>query len=86
MQHNQVDGRNDFLIDGFPRNKDNLEGWNRVMGDKVNLKMVLFFDCDDQVRAWIAACLLYTNRLSVVFVDGQHEGQDQRTTCHNHIR
>ena len=49
MQKNQTQGRNDFLIDGFPRNKDNLDGWNRAMGEKVTLKMVLFFDCDDQV-------------------------------------
>ncbi|XP_022239109.1 UMP-CMP kinase-like isoform X3 [Limulus polyphemus] len=38
-----------FLIDGFPRNENNLEGWNRMMGDKVNLKFVLFFDCPEEV-------------------------------------
>jgi len=37
--------KNKFLIDGFPRNKDNLDGWEREMGDKVNLEFVLFFDC-----------------------------------------
>ncbi|XP_042209845.1 UMP-CMP kinase 1-like isoform X2 [Homarus americanus] len=37
--------KNEFLIDGFPRNQDNLEGWNKQMGDKVNLKFVLFFEC-----------------------------------------
>lgn len=26
-----------FLIDGFPRNQDNLQGWNREMGEKVSL-------------------------------------------------
>lgn len=36
-----------FLIDGFPRNEDNLTGWNAQMGDKVNLKFVLFFNCDE---------------------------------------
>jgi UMP-CMP kinase len=41
--------KNDFLIDGFPRNEDNLTGWNRVMGDKVNLKRVLFFHCSQEV-------------------------------------
>jgi len=40
--------KNDFLIDGFPRNEDNLSGWNRVMGDKVNLKKVLFFHCSQE--------------------------------------
>lgn len=24
-----------FLIDGFPRNFDNLQGWEKVMGDDV---------------------------------------------------
>ncbi|KAL0280187.1 UNVERIFIED_CONTAM: hypothetical protein PYX00_001560 [Menopon gallinae] len=38
-----------FLIDGFPRNKDNLDGWEREMRDKVNLLGVLFFDCKDDV-------------------------------------
>lgn len=43
---------NKFLIDGFPRNKDNLDGWVREMGDKVNLQFVLFFDCEDDVSMW----------------------------------
>jgi len=34
-----------FLIDGFPRSQDNLEGWEREMSDKTNLLFVLFFDC-----------------------------------------
>uniref|UniRef100_T1J1L5 UMP-CMP kinase n=1 Tax=Strigamia maritima TaxID=126957 RepID=T1J1L5_STRMM len=38
-----------FLIDGFPRNEDNLEGWIRLMSDKVNLLFVLFFDCPQEV-------------------------------------
>ena len=37
--------KNNFLIDGFPRNEDNLTGWNEVMGDNVNLKFVLNIDC-----------------------------------------
>jgi UMP-CMP kinase len=38
-----------FLIDGFPRNKDNLDGWNRQMGSKANVKGVLFFECPNEV-------------------------------------
>jgi len=38
-----------FLIDGFPRNQDNLDGWEREMADKVNLLIVLFFDCTEDV-------------------------------------
>ena len=36
-----------FLIDGFPRNRDNVSGWSEVMDDKVNLRGVLFFDCPE---------------------------------------
>lgn len=39
-----------FLIDGFPRNADNLEGWNREMDGKADVKFVLFFDCGNEVR------------------------------------
>lgn len=42
-------GKMDFLIDGFPRNQNNLEGWNKEMGEKVNLKFVLFFNCPLEV-------------------------------------
>ncbi|KAL7644558.1 UNVERIFIED_CONTAM: hypothetical protein RMT77_004095 [Armadillidium vulgare] len=38
-------GKMSFLIDGFPRNEDNLQGWNKQCGEKVNLHFVLFFDC-----------------------------------------
>lgn len=42
-------GKETFLIDGFPRNKDNLDGWNRQMGDKANVKGVLFFECSEKI-------------------------------------
>ena len=38
-----------FLIDGFPRNEDNLQGWNRVMERKVDVSCVLFFECAEDV-------------------------------------
>lgn len=40
---------NKFLIDGFPRNKDNVDGWNRRVAEKIKLLFVLFFDCSDEV-------------------------------------
>ncbi|ELU03710.1 hypothetical protein CAPTEDRAFT_18710 [Capitella teleta] len=49
MKENMKSDRYDFLIDGFPRNKDNLDGWNRQMGGKANLQFVLFFDCSEEV-------------------------------------
>lgn len=38
-----------FLIDGFPRNQNNLEGWQRQMEGKAEVKFVLFFDCPQEV-------------------------------------
>ena len=34
-----------FLVDGFPRNKESVEIWNKIMGDDAELKIVLFYDC-----------------------------------------
>jgi UMP-CMP kinase len=34
-------GATRFLIDGFPRNQDNLEGWQRVMGNEAEV-MILY--------------------------------------------
>lgn len=42
-------GRDKFLIDGFPRNKDNLDGWTREMENKVDLLFVLFLHCSEEV-------------------------------------
>lgn len=41
--------KNKFLIDGFPRNQDNLDGWNKQMSEKVDFKFVLFFNCSEEV-------------------------------------
>ena len=37
-----------YLIDGFPRSVDNLEGWDQVLGGKVNVKFTLFFECSEE--------------------------------------
>jgi len=41
--------RRHFLVDGFPRNQDNLEGWNRIVGDFADVRFCLFFSCSEQV-------------------------------------
>jgi len=46
MENSQI---KNFLIDGFPRNQDNLEGWNEAMKEVVNVQGVFFFNCPDQV-------------------------------------
>ena len=42
-------GSTNFLLDGFPRNKNNLDGWQSQMAEKVNMKTVLFFNCSEEV-------------------------------------
>lgn len=34
-----------FLIDGFPRNEDNLKGWLKELADKTELLFVLVLEC-----------------------------------------
>jgi UMP-CMP kinase len=41
-------GKQRFLIDGFPRNTNNVDGWNSVMGDSVELQFVLFLECTEE--------------------------------------
>lgn len=45
-EHNK---KGKFLIDGFPRNEDNLQGWTRQLADKVEVMFVLFLDCPHDV-------------------------------------
>lgn len=42
-------GSGKFLIDGFPRNQDNLDGWTRSMSDSVHVQFVLFLTCDEDI-------------------------------------
>ncbi|CAF1098790.1 unnamed protein product [Adineta ricciae] len=42
------ENKRNYLIDGFPRDKQNVDGWDKAMSDKVNLQCVLVFDCDEK--------------------------------------
>lgn len=43
-------GRDLFLIDGFPRNFDNLQGWKDEMPEEeFSVEGVLFYDCPESV-------------------------------------
>ena len=42
-------GRRNFLLDGFPRSLDNLEGWYKVFGRDTELPRMLFFECPYEV-------------------------------------
>ena len=41
--------KKNFLIDGFPRNKDNIDQWKKTMNNKVEIQRVIVFDCDQKV-------------------------------------
>jgi len=47
MAQQQSLGKTKFLVDGFPRNENNKQGWEQVVGDKVDLLGVLFYDTDE---------------------------------------
>jgi UMP-CMP kinase len=34
-----------ILVDGYPRNQENMDVWEKVMKDVVDVKAALFFDC-----------------------------------------
>lgn len=38
-------GRNNFLLDGFPRSLSNLEAWNEIFGTDAELPKFLYFEC-----------------------------------------
>jgi UMP-CMP kinase len=36
-----------YLIDGFPRGQENLDGWTKIFGDTVDVPFVVFFDANE---------------------------------------
>jgi len=68
-----------FLIDGFPRNQDNLDGWQREMNDKVKVNFVL--NLTAPVDVCTKRCLSRAgNRL-----DDNEESLKKRFVNHNEI-
>jgi len=45
----KASGAQRVLVDGFPRNTNNLSGWQQVVGDSLQLGGVLFYDCPEEV-------------------------------------
>ena len=69
MKAMKESGKEYFLIDGFPRNKDNLDGWSRQMGDKTNVKGVLFFECSEKVFQFcFGVYCMILNEVTLTFV------------------
>lgn len=40
---------NKILLDGFPRNKENLEEWNKQMTDICDIQAIIYFDCSKEI-------------------------------------
>ncbi|GAB5355537.1 hypothetical protein AAMO2058_000214000 [Amorphochlora amoebiformis] len=38
-----------FLVDGFPRSIDNLQAWDKIIGNTYNISSTLFFTCPEDV-------------------------------------
>ncbi|MCH1502180.1 MAG: nucleoside monophosphate kinase [Verrucomicrobiales bacterium] len=50
MEHiTRTTGRNNFLLDGFPRSLTNLEGWYEIFGRDAELPKMLYFECPYEV-------------------------------------
>ena len=47
---------NKFLIDGFPRDEDNLAKWNEMMGDKIDTRFLLFIDVSEVASSHLNFC------------------------------
>jgi adenylate kinase family enzyme len=37
------------LIDGFPRNQDNIDNWNNIIADEVHILGCIYLDCKEEV-------------------------------------
>lgn len=49
MEKAGADGKDKFLIDGFPRNADNLDGWNKIMDDVCVVHFCLYMECTEEI-------------------------------------
>lgn len=38
-----------FLLDGFPRNGENIEAWDSEIGSDVVVKNMIYFECSQKV-------------------------------------
>lgn len=45
----RLTGKNNFLLDGFPRSMNNLEGWYELFGRDEELPKMLYFECPYEV-------------------------------------
>jgi UMP-CMP kinase len=56
-------GKKNFLIDGFPRSFNNLDGWVEIFGKEAELPMMLYFECPyDELEKRIMGRAKYSGR------------------------
>ena len=56
-------GRNNFLLDGFPRSLNNMEGWYEVFGRDISLPTMLYFECPyDELERRVQGRAKYSGR------------------------
>eukprot|EP00747_Dinoflagellata_sp_TGD_P163103 gnl/TRDRNA2_/TRDRNA2_181442_c0_seq1.p1 gnl/TRDRNA2_/TRDRNA2_181442_c0~~gnl/TRDRNA2_/TRDRNA2_181442_c0_seq1.p1 ORF type:complete len:215 (+),score=43.60 gnl/TRDRNA2_/TRDRNA2_181442_c0_seq1:47-646(+) len=48
MEKASAEGKTSYLIDGFPRNLDNVTGWQENVGDKAKVLGVLFYEASEE--------------------------------------
>ena len=70
-----------FLVDGFPRNEDNLKGWERTMNDKADVKFVLFIECSTEV---CSLCFIFFIVYRFVLLDVYRVAKVGQMTMQNH--
>ncbi|QDV26511.1 nucleoside monophosphate kinase [Aureliella helgolandensis] len=57
-------GKTNFLLDGFPRSLDNLDGWSQIFGSQTELPKMLYLECPyDVLEKRILARAQYTGRV-----------------------
>ncbi|MEO1614648.1 MAG: nucleoside monophosphate kinase [Planctomycetota bacterium] len=57
-------GKNNFLLDGFPRSLNNLDGWYDIFGRDTELPKMLYFECPyDVLEQRILGRAKYTGRV-----------------------
>lgn len=75
-----------FLIDGFPRNENNLQGWHKVMDGKADVKCVLFFECTEEVHTLpVQSICIFVKMYSVVISCYVVQVCHEYITAYHHI-
>ncbi|KAM3130632.1 hypothetical protein pb186bvf_017224 [Paramecium bursaria] len=68
-----------FLIDGFPRNQENLQSWNEILGPTVDVLAVLNLVCSFETL-WNRLCL---RKEEIGRIDDNEETLKKRLATHN---